>query len=72
MLYTDELTQLPNRVALLEELKHILDNSKMFLIDINSFKTINELYGVQNGNKILKQMAHLVKKIADENPLNWP
>lgn len=64
MFYTDELTQLANRDSLLDKLKNITDNSSMFLIDINSFKTINELYGVDVGNNILKNIAEIIEKIA--------
>jgi EAL domain-containing protein (putative c-di-GMP-specific phosphodiesterase class I) len=39
----------------------------MFLIDINGFKTINELYGVHNGNVILKQFSHLTAALAAQN-----
>ena len=70
MLYTDELTQLANRDALLDKLKNTMDSSDMYLIDINSFKTINELYGVQVGNRILKKMGNIVEKIALSNDMS--
>jgi diguanylate cyclase (GGDEF)-like protein len=58
-LYTDGLTALPNRYALLKQLQsrphHIL-----MLIDINGFKSINELYGVDQGNIILQQFANFL------------
>ncbi|MCD6172398.1 MAG: EAL domain-containing protein [Sulfurimonas sp.] len=64
MFYTDELTQLANRNALIDKIKNTTSTSNMLLIDINSFKTINELYGVSSGNNILMQMGEIIKKIA--------
>ena len=64
ILFTDELTGLKNRNALLKKLKTTTDTSEMILVDINSFKTVNELYGIDNGNDILKQMSKVVDKIA--------
>lgn len=64
MFFTDELTGLKNRNALLERLKKTTDSTRMLLIDINSFKDVNSLYGVHNGNDILKQMSEIITKIA--------
>lgn len=64
MFYTDELTNLKNRHALLEKIETNTKFVSMFLIDINAFKTINELYGVDSGNDILKQMARVIGDIA--------
>ena len=64
MLFSDELTGLASRNALVEELRETSNSSRLFLIDINSFKNINEIYGVYSGNDILKQMGEEVNKIA--------
>ncbi len=65
-LYTDELTGLPNRDALLQKLK---ENTKavVLLIDINNFRSTNELYGIANGNVILKQFSIFLHSIATKN-----
>jgi diguanylate cyclase (GGDEF)-like protein len=50
-LYYDNLTGLKNRTSLEEEIKN--RNGTLFFIDINDFKTINELYGIDVGNEVL-------------------
>lgn len=51
-LYIDALTKLPNRFALLKELQ-TAENPALIIIDINAFRTINEIYGVDVGNEVL-------------------
>ena len=64
-LYYDDLTGLRNRYSLIEEIS-VDDNSwipVVIMIDIDSLKTYNELYGIQTGNDILKQCANELKKL---------
>ena len=56
----DELTKLPNRNALLNDLKNY---KALILIDIDNFSTINDVYGFDKGNEILQQIANDLKKI---------
>ncbi len=51
-LYRDNLTHLPNRNALLKNLKKE-QNSIIALFDIDDFSILNELYGEDAGDKIL-------------------
>ena len=63
-LYFDDLTGILNRSALLEKLSQC-DEKHMpiiFLIDIDSFRTYNELYGIEVGNEILKQFSTLLEQ----------
>ena len=63
-LYYDDLTGIPNRSALLKKLSKC-DEKHMpivFLIDIDSFRTYNELYGIEVGNEILKQFSMLLEQ----------
>jgi diguanylate cyclase (GGDEF)-like protein len=56
---SDVLTGLPNRQALSEEIK----KNKAFhiaIIDIASFKDINDFYGVEIGNKVLQLLSKKV------------
>ena len=57
---SDALTGLPNRQALFEEIN---DNKEFHVavIDIASFKDINDFYGVEIGNKVLQQLSQKVK-----------
>ncbi|WP_200762423.1 EAL domain-containing protein [Nitrosophilus alvini] len=63
--FTDELTGLGNREALAEELKNV-ENPAIIIIDIHSFKTINDLYGVDVGNRVLVHFSKFLAQIASE------
>lgn len=64
----DELTSLPNRHVFyktLEQLfadKKIANNSALVFIDNNDFKRINDTYGHQAGDEVLKETASRLKK----------
>ena len=60
-LYSDNLTHLKNRNALLRDLKD-RKRSTLALIDIDKFSTLNELYGEENGDKILLQFTQELLK----------
>ncbi len=55
-LYTDELTGLSNRNALFKELKNN-QNSFVAIFNIRNFKEINDAFGFETGNYILKGLA---------------
>jgi len=65
--YYDELTALGNRNLLIKEISDTPQNYSLVSIDINSFKNINDLYGGENGDEILKQFAKLLIKIKEDN-----
>jgi len=58
-MYTDTLTQLPNRLALLQTLK-AAQNSWLLLLDIDNFSIYNSAYGFDVGDEILKHYAQLL------------
>ncbi len=64
-IHTDDLTGLANRRSLLEDLEHS-SSALVALVDIDSFRTINELYGEESGNTILKEFAKLLSKSIPE------
>ncbi|MDF1880148.1 EAL domain-containing protein [Sulfurimonas sp. MAG313] len=59
-LYKDELTSLPNRLKLLEDIKHSKD-AKLVVINIDRFKEINTIYGEHLGDLTLQKMAQEIK-----------
>ncbi|NPA82142.1 MAG: EAL domain-containing protein [Epsilonproteobacteria bacterium] len=62
-LYIDQLTGLPNRLRLIEDLKHRNYNkSSMILIDIDSLGMYNEYFGVDAGDCILKTLSDWINK----------
>jgi len=62
-LYVDALTKLKSRTRLLKDIKEA-KNPAIVLIDINSFRTINELYGVDVGNEVLVRFARMLREFA--------
>jgi len=62
-LYTDELTELPNRKALRDDLRNA-PHPVLLLIDLDNFRAYNDLYGEKIGNKILKQVADVIQSHA--------
>ena len=57
--FMDELTLLPNRQKLLKDLK---DNKiqKIAMININSFRDINNFYGFEAGDLVLKKFSQIL------------
>ncbi|WP_457643968.1 sensor domain-containing protein [Persephonella sp.] len=61
-LYTDPLTDLPNRIKLIEDLKNV-GSPKLAILNIDDFKEINDFYGYQVGDYILKELGSRIKKL---------
>lgn len=55
-LYNDELTGLPNRRKLIEDIKQNLHEG-ICLINIDNFSSINDTYGIETGDKLLKEVS---------------
>lgn len=65
-IYTDYLTNLSSRYSFFEDI-HAQDIPVVFLIDIDEFKVINEVYGSNIGSKVLIAFAkELEKTVQDE------
>lgn len=69
-LYYDDLTTLPNRNRLLEDID-ICQNYEpvMALINIDDFKSINDFYGTIAGDKILKEFAIYLQNLSIQKDL---
>ena len=64
----DALTGLPNRMAFKAGLERRIDNDEkfsVFLFDIDKFKSINDTYGHNNGDFVLKEVARRAQLIKD-------
>ena len=62
----DALSQLPNRRALhadIESHSHSDAEVAIALIDLDSFKQINDHYGHAVGDQLIRQCAHLMRKV---------
>ena len=61
LLYIDNLTSLPNRTKLIQDLQNdSIGISALAIIDINSFKEINDFFGHKIGDNIIKGIASLI------------
>ncbi len=56
--YFDSLTSLPNRNKLIEDIKKY---SSLILIDIEDFSDINDVFGFEKGDKVLKELSAQLK-----------
>lgn len=68
---TDPLTGLLNRRGFNEQVSQIIDNKILSVIalDIDYFKSINDRFGHELGDKVLVQLADLLKLICRENDI---
>jgi diguanylate cyclase (GGDEF)-like protein/putative nucleotidyltransferase with HDIG domain len=65
---TDPLTALPNRVGLQQAVEKEIERARsddrpvsLLLIDIDHFKSLNERVGISGGDKILQELAVMLK-----------
>jgi diguanylate cyclase (GGDEF)-like protein len=58
-MFTDNLTNLPNREKLIND----MDNKYIAIINIDDFKEINDFFGVQEGDKLIKEVGQFLNDI---------
>jgi len=63
--YFDKLTELPNRLNLIEKLNDSIGKI-IILINIDDFTTINDFYGHEVGDKVLKKLASILKEMTED------
>ena len=68
---TDPLTGLLNKISAQREIGERVRNSSgaLLMIDLDSFKPVNDIYGHGVGDKVLIQFAGLIRKIIREGDL---
>jgi len=64
-LYNDELTSLSSRYAFFEDMG-VHKQSIVYLIDIENFHIINDIYGHEAGNAVLKDFGRFLTAFADK------
>ncbi|WP_299692291.1 bifunctional diguanylate cyclase/phosphodiesterase [uncultured Vibrio sp.] len=71
----DSLTGLLNRSCLSDTLESITQQSStpftLAILDINSFKEINDVYGNYIGDKVLQHLAEILRRTLPENNLTF-
>jgi len=67
--YYDMLTNIPNRTLLMDKLKSFIDTvptekkySVLLFMGIDNFKKVNETYGHNTGDTLLKEVAHRINQ----------
>lgn len=66
--FKDRLTNLPNRLKLIEDIEHLTssNSSHLALINIDAFKDINDLYGYEIGDAILVQVSKRIREFCTD------
>jgi diguanylate cyclase (GGDEF)-like protein/PAS domain S-box-containing protein len=73
MAHYDALTDLPNRAAFVEHLKHTIDTAKnsgepfaLLSIDIDGFKEVNDMFGHAVGDDVLRKLSLQLRAVAGD------
>jgi c-di-GMP phosphodiesterase len=70
LLYFDQLTGLPNRNQLIRDIQKI-PTPVLFLINIDDFKEINDVFSPKAGDMILRELGELIHTIITEEPCRY-
>lgn len=73
MISLDPLTQVPNRRKFLyqvtetEKTLHYNEELYFMFVDVDSFKTINDKYGHIEGDRVLEEISHIIRKFCKKH-----
>ncbi|ASG64893.1 GGDEF domain-containing protein [Idiomarina piscisalsi] len=62
--YIDELTGLPQRRALMSELRYLRKRSAVCMLDVDHFKKFNDRYGHEVGDQVLRLLGSILKSVS--------
>ena len=71
--YSDSLTGLHNRLSITNQISSYIKNSKkhdecaVIFLDLDDFKNVNDIFGHEKGDKLLKSVAEIFKKISSKD-----
>lgn len=64
LLYVDNLTKLPNRAKLIKDIKdNTIGITSLGMVDLNSFKEINDFFGYRIGDMVLKKVVETIDDV---------
>ena len=69
MSYTDMMTGLPNNIACRDNISRLIRNQKKFAVvsvDLNHFKSVNHMLGIEAGNQAIKGIADRWKAVREK------
>jgi diguanylate cyclase (GGDEF)-like protein len=71
LLRTDALTELPNRRAFFEQANEVFKRDEpvtLMMIDVDHFKAVNDSYGHDTGDRVLRSVAQSIHRIVGNAP----
>ena len=68
---TDSLTKMLNKKAAQEKITELIQKSSgaLLMIDLDSFKLVNDIYGHAAGDKVLREFSELIRSVIREKDL---